>query len=211
MEAIECCRCAIKLEPDHTKAHVKLGNAHMLLGEWTIGWAEYEWRLRGCELRQEPHGLAPRRWDGEPLEGTRILIHAEMGFGDTLQFVRFVPLVAARGGRVVLEVQPELHRLLSGYPATDAVIPRGASIPFSRWHYPLIAFHTFLEQSSQPFLHKFLISRFRRPRRKSGIHVLAIADRASAWSGRAIRPRNGIEFAHCENFHCWPHSERSTD
>jgi Tfp pilus assembly protein PilF len=139
VEAMECCRCAIELEPSHTKAHVKLGNAHMLLGEWTAGWAEYEWRLRGCELHQEPHGLAPRRWDGEPLEGTRILIHAEMGFGDTLQFIRFVPSVAARGGRVVLEVQPELHRLLSGYPATDAVMPRGGNIPLSRWHCPLVS------------------------------------------------------------------------
>jgi Tetratricopeptide repeat/Glycosyltransferase family 9 (heptosyltransferase) len=139
VEAMECCRHAIELEPNHVNAHCKLGTAHMLLGEWAIGWAEYEWRLRGCELHQEPHGLAPRRWRGEPLAGARILIHAETGLGETLQYVRFVPLVAARGGRVVLEVQPELHRLLSGYLATDAVVPRGASIPDCIWHCPLVS------------------------------------------------------------------------
>jgi Tetratricopeptide repeat/Glycosyltransferase family 9 (heptosyltransferase) len=139
VEAMGCCRHAIELEPNHVNAHCKLGTAHMLLGEWGVGWAEYEWRLRNRELHQEPHGLAPRRWHGEPLAGGRILIHAETGFGETLQYVRFIPLVAARGGRVVLEVQPELRRLLSGYPTTDAVMPRGASIPDCIWHCPLVS------------------------------------------------------------------------
>jgi hypothetical protein len=85
------------------------------------------------------HPLSRRPWSGEPLEGARILINAEMGFGDTLQFVRFVPFVASRGGRVVLEVQPELYRLLSAYPDTDAVIPLGACIPDCIWHCPLVS------------------------------------------------------------------------
>jgi hypothetical protein len=139
VEAMECCRHAIELEPNHANAHCKLGSAYMLLGDWAIGWAEYEWRLRDREHHQVPHRLAPRRWHGEPLAGARILIHAETGFGETLQYVRFVPMVAARGGRVVLEVQPELDRLLAGYPTTDAVMPRGASIPDCIWHCPLVS------------------------------------------------------------------------
>jgi hypothetical protein len=138
-EAIECCRHAIELKPDHAKSHVKLGNAHVLLGEWKVGWAEYEWRLRDGGLHRQPHDSAPQRWYGEPLDGARILIHAEMGFGDTLQYVRFVSLVAARGGRIVLEIQPELCHLLSGYPDTDLVVARGAGVPDCMWHCPLVS------------------------------------------------------------------------
>ena len=138
-EAIDCCGHAIELKPDHAKAHVKLGTAHLLLGEWLVGWAEYEWRTRDRRLFQEPRYLSSRPWNGQALNGARILIRAEMGLGDTLQFIRFIPSVAARGGRVVLEVQHELHRLLVHYPATEEVVPRGASIADYIWHCPLVS------------------------------------------------------------------------
>jgi Tfp pilus assembly protein PilF len=139
MEAMECCRHAIELEPRHAKAHDKLGTAHMLLGEWAIGSVEYDWRRRNLEVPQEAHGLTLRLWGGQPLEGARILIRADMGFGDTLQCIRFLPQVMGRGGRIVLEVQPELHRLLSNYPTAEDVIPRGVSIPDCRWHCSLVS------------------------------------------------------------------------
>jgi tetratricopeptide (TPR) repeat protein len=129
IQAMEHCRRAIELKPDHAKAHEKLGSAHLLLGDLTAGWSEYEWRLRSRNWLQRLHALGRPLWSGEPLQGARILIHAEMGFGDTLQFVRFAPLVAARGGRVVLQVQLELHRLLSHFPAVEMVIPCGADLP----------------------------------------------------------------------------------
>ena len=84
LEAMECCRHAIELEPNHVNAHCKLGTAHMLLGEWAVGWAEYEWRLRDRELHQERYGLTPRRWHGEPLAGARILISRRDGVGREL-------------------------------------------------------------------------------------------------------------------------------
>jgi tetratricopeptide (TPR) repeat protein len=139
VQAMDCCRRAIELNPDHAKAHDKLGTAHMLLGDLAVGWREYEWRRRSRGSRQYLHDFGRPLWGGEPLEGACILIHAEMGFGDTLQFVRFVPLAAACGGCVVLEVQPELQRLLSSFPATDAVIPRGTNIPDFAWHCPLVS------------------------------------------------------------------------
>ena len=76
---------------------------------------------------------------GEPLGGERILLYAEQGFGDTLQFVRYVPLVAARGGQVVLEVQPQLRRLLSGTDGASHVMSRGETLPEFTWQCPLLS------------------------------------------------------------------------
>ena len=67
------------------------------------------------------------------------MLQAEQGLGDTLQFVRYASLVAARGGRVTLEVQPELHRLLSDFPGVEEVVPRGAPLPNCSWQCPLLS------------------------------------------------------------------------
>jgi Flp pilus assembly protein TadD len=128
---IDHCRRAIELKPDHTKAHDRLGAAHLLLGDFDAGWPEYEWRPR------EPRGFGQPQWRGEPLQGEPILLHADQDFGDTLQFVRYAPLVAARGGRVVLEVQSEHYRLMSSLPGVETVIARGTALPDFAWHCPL--------------------------------------------------------------------------
>jgi len=83
--------------------------------------------------------LTQRRWKGEPLDEARILLYAEQGLGDTLQFVRYVPLVAARNGQVLLEVQPALRRLLSKVDGAFEVISRGADLPEFTWQCPLLS------------------------------------------------------------------------
>jgi hypothetical protein len=80
-----------------------------------------------------------RRWKGEVLGGERILLYAEQGLGDTMQFVRYVPLVAARGGEVVLEVQPALHDLLARADGASRVIRRGEALPEFSWQCPLMS------------------------------------------------------------------------
>ena len=129
--AITHCRRTIDLKPNHAKAHDRIAAAHLVLGNFESGWREYEWR------RREPRGFSQPQWCGEPLQGERILLHAEEGFGHTLQWVRYVPLVKARGGRVVLEVQPELHRLLAHVPGPEVVVARGVPLPEFSWHCPL--------------------------------------------------------------------------
>ena len=64
--------------------------------------------------------FAQKQWDGSPLEGRTVLLHAERGFGDTLQFIRFVPQVIEAGGKIVVECQPALQRLLQGMPECAA-------------------------------------------------------------------------------------------
>jgi Flp pilus assembly protein TadD len=128
-----------ELAPDNAEAHTFLGYLHLLEGNFPLGWREHEYRGSTPHFLRARRKLAPPLWKGEPLEGARILLHAEQGLGDTLQFVRYVPLVAARGGDVVLEVQSRLHRLLAPTLGTGLVIRRGEALPEVDWQCPLLS------------------------------------------------------------------------
>jgi len=130
-------RRALALQPEFADAHLNLGLLLLLQGDFASGWAEYEWRQRVVGFEGSPRAKGPRRWNGEPLDGERILLHAEQGFGDTLQFVRYLPLVAARGGRVVLEVPAELKRIMAASVDSESVLCPGDPVPEIGWHCPL--------------------------------------------------------------------------
>lgn len=134
-EAIACYRQALKRRPDWPEAHISLGHTLLLEGDFAAGWEEMEWRWRlpGVSLQPFEQPL----WAGEPLEGRRILLWAEQGFGDTIQFVRFAADLKRRGASVLLECQPALARLMRSAPGVDEVIPFGASLPEFDVHAPL--------------------------------------------------------------------------
>jgi tetratricopeptide (TPR) repeat protein len=136
-EASDCFARLRKLQPDSAEATVNLGLIHLLQGNLGAGWAEYEsrWKVGVGDDRK----FLQRRWKGEPLDGERILLYAEQGLGDTMQFVRYVPLVAERGGDVVLEVQPALHDLLARADGASRVIRRGDTLPEFLWQCPLMS------------------------------------------------------------------------
>jgi tetratricopeptide (TPR) repeat protein len=137
-EAIASLDRAIALDPELAEAHWNKALAHLTLGEFEAGWQGYEWRWRrhgGPERRDFSQPL----WRGEPLEGKTILLHAEQGFGDTIQFVRYVPLVAARGGRVVVEVPDSLKPLVESMSERAAVVGRSDSLPPFDVHCPLMS------------------------------------------------------------------------
>lgn len=126
---------AIALEPDHAEAH--FGRALSLLadGDYAAGFAEYEWRL---QLDSKAVSRVPLpRWDGTPLGDKRILVHAEQGFGDTLQFVRFLPEVAARGGSIVLACQAPLVSLLETMDCVGQAAPMEEPPPACDVQVPL--------------------------------------------------------------------------
>jgi tetratricopeptide (TPR) repeat protein len=136
-EAADCFARLRALQPDSAEATVNLGLIHLLQGDLTVGWAEYEsrWKVGVGDERK----LLQRRWKGEQLGGERILLYAEQGLGDTMQFVRYVLLVAERGGEVVLEVQPALHDLLARTEGAARVIRRGETLPELTWQCPLMS------------------------------------------------------------------------
>jgi Flp pilus assembly protein TadD len=128
-EAIAAHRKAISLRPDWALAHHDLALALLMKGDYREGFAEYEWRHRAPELGTLIESFPQPTWDGSNLSGKAILLHAEQGFGDTIQFVRYLPLVEQRGGRILLQCQPELVSLLSGMNADWRVFPRGEPLP----------------------------------------------------------------------------------
>lgn len=149
-EAIVCYQAAIKIEPANPDYHFNLSGLLLLQGNFAEGWQAYEWRWQLYNFPGKSRNFACPRWRGEALNGEKILLYAEQGYGDTLQFVRYAPLVAAAcGGEVILEVQPGLQRLLSTIPGISKVITQGDPLPQVAWHCPLmslpLAFRTSLE------------------------------------------------------------------
>jgi hypothetical protein len=128
---------AINLKPDYVDGHWNRALLWLLRSDFARGWPEYEWRWR---LRTFPGKSFPQaRWDGGLLDGKTILLHAEQGLGDTLQFVRYAPLVKRRGGTVVLQVQPPLLQLLHGAPGIDVLLPEKAPLPPFDVQAPLLS------------------------------------------------------------------------
>lgn len=137
-DALTLHRQAVAANPDSGIAHFNMGVALLRRGQYQEGWREYEWRWRGGVANLRPRFTEPQ-WDGGDLSGRTLLVHAEQGFGDTLQFVRFLGRAAACGGRVILEVQPALHALLADVAGADLVVAAGQDLPPFDVHLPLMS------------------------------------------------------------------------
>jgi tetratricopeptide (TPR) repeat protein len=122
-------RRAIALAPHHANAHSGLGILLLMRGDFAEGWDEYEWRLRSTE-RKGPR-FPEKPWQGESLAGRHIYVQAEQGFGDTLQFARYLPLLAARAGNVTVRVHQQLLTLLrESLPGITVLGDRGDPAPY---------------------------------------------------------------------------------
>jgi Flp pilus assembly protein TadD len=126
-EALECYRRGLELRPDLDALRGNRAWIRLLLGEYREGFADYEHRYACGTLLAR--ALPKPRWDGRSLAGRTILLYAEQGFGDTIQFARYAPLVAALGGRVMLACQPELAPLLSRLEGVERVIASTGGAP----------------------------------------------------------------------------------
>jgi tetratricopeptide (TPR) repeat protein len=144
-EAVCSLRKALEINPAHADAHFSLGLTLLQKGSFEAGWPHYEWRWRTQNKNFEPRQFSQPPWDGRPLQGQCVLVHAEQGLGDTLQFVRYAPLVRAQGCRVILECQPSLRTLLSSCPGVDRLVARGDELlPFD-YHVPLLSLPRLLD------------------------------------------------------------------
>ncbi len=139
-EALMSVSRALVSKPDFTQARFTESLVRLTLGDFRAGWRGYEsrWQTRNLSPQRRDF-IAPLWLGGGSLAGKTVLLHAEQGFGDTMQFVRYAPLVAAQGAKVVIEVQRELVRLLTGMKGVDAVIGRGTLLPPFDLHCPLIS------------------------------------------------------------------------
>jgi tetratricopeptide (TPR) repeat protein len=142
-EALKAHEKAAERDPTHPGALYNLALTRLRLGDWERGWPAYEARWRFREIHRTPRIFRQPRWQGEPLEGRRVLLHAEQGLGDTIQFCRYASLVAARGGLAVLQVQMPAERLLGTLPAVAAgqaeIVPLGSEPPEFDLECPLLS------------------------------------------------------------------------
>jgi Flp pilus assembly protein TadD len=137
-EAVACHQEALRLQSDHVDAHMNLAAALLLLGDFERGWEEHEWRWKKKE--SPPRGFPQPLWDGSPLAGRKILLYAEQGLGDTIQYARYVALVRRKGASAVaVECQPRLAPLLETVRGVDLVIPAGSPLPDFDVHAPLLS------------------------------------------------------------------------
>jgi Tfp pilus assembly protein PilF len=137
LNALACYRKAMRLQPDLAVAHYRSAQVRLTQGDFANGWRDFEWRLK-CPRSDGPSALQSS-WNGADLHGDRVLIHAEQGLGDTLQFARYVPLVAGqRGGEVLFEVPPQLIRLLEQSGFTN-LLPAGETASDCAVHAPLLS------------------------------------------------------------------------
>jgi len=138
-EALADFEAALKKSPEFPEAHFEAALARLTLGDFKAGWKAYEWRWKTGAFANKRRSFRQPLWLGNvPLSGKTILLHAEQGFGDTLQFIRYAPLLASSGAQVICEVQPELVSLLSQLDGIK-VIAKGCELPHFDLHCPLLS------------------------------------------------------------------------
>ena len=122
-EAISHFREAVRVQPRLAEAHWNLSLALLVKGKFDEGWKEHEWRfLRGKRSTIYPHRFGIPLWDGSPFIGKRLFVHSEQGLGDTLQFIRYLPMVKRSGGTVIFETLRPLLGVMSGFPGIDKLV-----------------------------------------------------------------------------------------
>lgn len=138
-EALDLFRKVIALNQAHADAHNNLSHGLLLNGDFAEGWEEYEWRWKSTKFPSLQRNFSQPLWNGEDIAGQRILVHAEQGLGDTIQFLRYVPLLARLGAHVILECKQELLPLLKDIEGPSEVITFGDPLPQFQWQVPMLS------------------------------------------------------------------------
>lgn len=120
-EAIECYNKTVECAPDYAEAYYSRGMVYLTHGEFAKGWDDYQWRLKTEEIKATLRYDKPW-WQGEDFQGKTLLVQAEQGFGDSIQFVRYLPMVKERGGTVILAEKPELIGLFLDLEGIDDLV-----------------------------------------------------------------------------------------
>jgi tetratricopeptide (TPR) repeat protein len=142
-------REALAVSADDPDVHFNLALILLQQGRLEEGWQEYEWRWsQPAFVASNPVPGQPR-WDGAPLPDATLVIRAEQGFGDAILAARFVPEVARRVGRVILECRPELARLFAGLGGVAQVVPMGEALPPSTFQIPMMSLPDVLGEGAQ--------------------------------------------------------------
>jgi tetratricopeptide (TPR) repeat protein len=148
-DALGCYAAAIRIKPDFADAYWNLSLLYLLMGDYRRGLQLYEWRLKKDDLKHNYPVFAQPRWSGFMAEGKTLLVYGEQGFGDVIQFARYLPLLVDKGAKVVLLVPKSLFSLMSTFRTPITLISKFDEIPDFDEHCPMmslpLAFATTLE------------------------------------------------------------------
>jgi Flp pilus assembly protein TadD len=143
--AKNCFEKAIELKNDHPASHINLAMALLIMGDYPKGWQEYEWRFK---MEESPLCCPPPDevaiWRGEPLAGKNLLIISEQGFGDSLQFVRFIPILRKKCAKLLFITQNNLITLLQSIPEVDLITNQNENLGHVDYYCPLLSIPHFL-------------------------------------------------------------------
>jgi hypothetical protein len=138
-EAIAAYRQAVTLQPQYADGHFNLAQALLAAGAFAEAWREYEWRWATPQMAAAQRRFAAPLWTGEAGVGQRLLVHAEQGLGDVLQFCRYIPLLAECGFSVIFEVPRPLARLCASLAGGADIVIQGERLPPFDLHIPLMS------------------------------------------------------------------------
>lgn len=130
---------AVHFDPENADVQLHCALSRLRMGDFPPGWRGFEWRWKSSSFPRAPETLSIPRWKGEPLAGQTIVIHAEQGLGDTIQFVRYLPQIQERGGKVVFCCAKELVPLLQHVAGVDQFALTGQSLPTFDYYAPLLS------------------------------------------------------------------------
>ena len=129
---------ALLLDPDFAEAHNNLGMMQLLTGNFEAGWHHYQWRKKLTEYQFHPRNYDQSEWDGGSFKNKTLFVHPEQGFGDFFQFIRYVPLIANRGGNIIVEVPKLILQLAKHSKTGDVFVTNQESVPSFDYHISLM-------------------------------------------------------------------------
>lgn len=139
-EALASYACALSLQPDEVEVHWSEALLRLLRGDYRRGWEKYEWRWKRESMALERRNFEQPLWLGnEDISDKTVLLHSEQGFGDTIQFCRYVPVIAARCAHVILEVPKPLVALMGSLDGRIQIVAKGNPLPDFDYHCPLLS------------------------------------------------------------------------
>ena len=169
---------ALQLKPDDARAKFNYSLLLLLRGDFECAWPLFEERCVALHYTDRRFSKPP--WDGRILNGQRVLVHAEHGFGDSIHFIRYAPLIARRGGEVVVECQRALVELFRSVQGVSEVVATGDTLPAFDLHVPML---------SQPFIFKTTFQSI--PHEVP--YLFTESSRREAWRGRVRSDRSRLK------------------
>ena len=184
---------ALSRDKDHADAHWNRGLARLLTGDMEAGFADYEWRWKLPEFTPRHTGYPA--WDGGEIAGKTLLVHSEQGYGDTIQFIRYAPVLKALGAKLLVETHKPLIELISNVDGVDQVVERGQNLPHFDVQAPIMSLPHLLKtpSCSPPYIFAPETTTFNF---ESGTNFKV----GVVWAGRASHKNDANRTSALENF-----------